>query len=272
MSARPLVLRQMLRDRRRSTLWWSVAVAVMSVTFAAAYPSVHDSAAELDSYMDSLPEGLVELFGAAGGIGSPAGYLSSQLYANVLPLLLVVLGIGAAAWSIAGAEGDGTLEMLLANPVGRLRVALERLAGVFVVTFVVTTVTTVALALTAPLFDLDTLPGDALWAAGVAVWALALCFAGISFGAGAATGVRGTAIAAGSAFAAGTYVLYGLAGLVASLSDLRWLSPWFWFLDADALTTGFSTRLWLQAVLLPLIVAAVVATGGLTLLQRRDLR
>ena len=270
--SRPLVLRHMLRDRRRSMLWWTVSVAVMSVTFAAAYPSVHDSAAELDSYMESLPEGLVEVLGASGGIGSPAGYLSSQLYANVLPLLLIVLGIGAAAWSIAGAESDGTLEMLLANPVGRVRVALERLAGVVILTVVVTAVTTVALTLTARPFDLDALPGDALWAEGVAVSSLALCFAGTSFGAGAATGARGIAVAAGSAFAAGTYVLYGLAGLVSSLHDLRWLSPWFWFLDADALTTGFSVRLWLQAVLLPLAVAAVAVTAGLVRLKRRDLR
>ncbi len=271
MSARPLVLRQMLRDRRRSTLWWTLAVAAMSVTFAAAYPSVRDSSAELDSYMDSLPEGLVELLGASGGISSPAGYLSSQLYANVLPLLLVVLGIGAAAWSIAGAEAEGTLEMLLANPVGRTRVALERLVGVALVILVVVVVTTAALAVTAPALGLGALPGDALWAAGIAVWALALCFAGVTFGAGAATGLRGTAVAAGSTVAAGTYVLYGLAGLVSALSDLRLVSPWFWLLDADALGEGFTVRLWLQAVLLPLAVAAVAVVAGLVRLRRRDL-
>jgi ABC-2 type transport system permease protein len=271
MTGRPLVLEQMLRDRYRSTLWWTVAVTVMSVTFATAYPSVRDSSAELDSYMESLPEGLVELFGAAGGIGTPAGYLSSQLYANVLPLLVVVLGIGAAAWSIAGAEGDGTLEMLLANPVTRVRVALERLVGVAVVTSVVLLGTTAALTITAPAFELDGLPADGLWAAGVAVWALALCFAAVAFGVGAATGSRGAAIAAGSVVGAGSYVLYGLTGLVTALSGLRWFSPWFWFLDVDALARGFTGRLWLEAVLLPLAVGSTAVVPGIGRLRRRDL-
>ncbi|MEO7979817.1 MAG: ABC transporter permease subunit [Sporichthyaceae bacterium] len=271
MRPRPLVLAGMLRDRRRSTLWWTLAVAAMSVTFAAAYPSVRDSARQLESYMNSLPQGLSELLGAGTGIGTPAGYLSSQLYANVLPVLLVVLGIGTAAWSIAGAEADGTLEMLLASPVSRTRVALERLVGIGLVTLVVVGTTTIALVATAPVFGLAALPDDALWAAGLAVWTLTMCVAGITHGVGAATGSRGTAVAVGSAAAAGTYVLYGLAALVEPLQPLRWLSPWFWFLDADPLVEGFGARLWLQAVLLPLAVATVAVAAGLLRLRRRDL-
>ncbi len=271
MSGRLLVLRQMLRDRRRSTVWWTVSVALMSVAFAAAYPSVRDSSAQLDSYMQSLPSGVVELLGATSGIGTPAGYLNSQLYANVFPLLLIVLGISAAAWSIAGAEADGTLEMLLANPVSRVRVALERLAGVAVVTVVVVVITTVALVVTAPAFGLDGLPGDSLWAAGLAVWALAMCVAMVTHGVGAATGSRGPAIAAGSAVAAGTYVLYGLSGLVSALEPLRWLSPWFWFLDSSPLTAGLTLRLCVQAVLLPLAVGSVAVAAGLVRLRVRDL-
>jgi ABC-2 type transport system permease protein len=266
-----LVLAEMLRARRRSTVWWTVAVAVTCVALASAYPSVRDSSEELDSYMDSLPEGLVELFGAAGGIGTPAGYLSSQLYANVLPVIVIVLGIGAAAWSVAGSEGDRTLEMLLANPVGRLRVAVERLVGVAVITLLVLLVATASLWAVAPLLSLEDLPGDALWAAGLAVWALVLCFAGVTHGVGALTGRRGTAIAAGSALAGATYVLYGVAGLVPALHWTRWLSPWFWFLGSDPLDQGFSTRLVLQAVVLPAAVGVVAVAGGLLRLRVRDL-
>lgn len=270
MSRRPLVLAQMLRDRRRSTSWWTVAVVLMCVIIAAAYPSVRDSSAQLDAYIESLPQGLVDLFGAAGGIGTPAGYLNSQLYANVFPLLLIVLGIGAAAWSVAGAEADGTLEMLLANPVSRTRVALERLAGVALIVLVVTAAATIVLILTAPVFGLDGLPGGALVAAGLALWSLTMCVAGVTHGVGAATGARGQAVAGGSALAAGTYVLYGLTGLVSSLEPLRWLTPWFWFLDADPLAHGFTARLWLQAVLLPVSLGAAAALAGLHRLRVRD--
>lgn len=271
MTAQPLVLRQMLRDRGRSLLWWTVAVTATCVTLAAAYPSVRDSADDLESYMESLPQGLVDLFGASAGIGTPAGYLNSQLYANVLPVLVIVLAIGAAAWSVAGAEGDGTLEMLLANPIGRRRVALERLAGVAILGLVVVTVTTAALIVTAPAFGLGDLPDDALIAAGVGTWMLAMCFAGVTHAVGAATGSRGIAIGSGSAAAAGSYVVYGVAGLVPALAPLRWVSPWFWFLDADPLSGGFTGELIAQAVLLPLAVAAVAVALGLARFQVRDI-
>ena len=270
---RPLVLRQLLRDRRRSTLWWSLAVAVLAVTFAAAYPSARGSAEDLGSYMESLPEGLVELLGASSGIGSPAGYLNSQLYANVLPLLLVVLGVGLGAWAVAGSEGEGTLEMLLANPVRRTRVAWERFAGLVLVTLVVAAAATVALEAVASPFGLrEGLPPGALELAGLGAWAIALLFSTAAFAVGAATGSRGAAIGTGAALAAGTYVLYGVAGFVEAVSTSRWASPWFWYLDAGALTDGSTWTFWLQAVVLPLGLALLLAALGIARFTRRDVR
>ena len=270
MTGNLLVLSQMLAQRRRSTLWWSVGMALLVLGVVASYPSASDSADGLDSYMDSLPDGLVEMLGATQGIATPAGYLNSQLYSNMFPILVLVLGIGAAAWSVAGAEGDGTLEMLLANPVSRTRVALERLLGVVLLTGLVTLVATaVAVALSAP-FDLSSLPTGALWAAGLGVWALALVFTSIAFAVGAASGSKSLAVGVGSGAAAGTYVLYGLTTFVSSLEALHWLSPWFWFLDAAALD-GVTSAFWWQAVVLPLAVSATLCLAGLARLVRRDL-
>ena len=98
-----------------------------------------------------------------------------------------------------------------------------------------------------------------------------MTFAAVSFGVGAATGGRGAAIAAGSAAAAGTYVLYGITGFVEALEPLRWLSPWFWFLDTDPLAQGFTTHYWTQAVLLPAVVAAIACVVGVARFVRRDI-
>jgi ABC-2 type transport system permease protein len=267
-----LVLRHMIRSRRRSVLWWSVGVALTALAIASAYPSVKESSAGLESYMESLPSGVVDLLGAGGGIATPAGYLNSQFYANVLPLLLVVLGIGVAAWTVAGAEGDGTLEMLLANPVRRGRVAGERLLGLLAITFVVALVATVVLAAVRSAFSLSSgLADGGLWAAGLGAWTLAVCFSAVTYAVGAATGRRGPAVAAGAAAAAATYVLYGLSGFVDALRPVRWVSPWYWFLDAAPLSAGFTSTYWLQAVLLPLAVAAVVCVLGIARFTRRDL-
>jgi ABC-2 type transport system permease protein len=269
-TARPLVLTQMLQSRRRSTLWWSVGIAVTVLAVVASYPSVADSAEGLESYLDSLPQGFDELFAVGAGIATPAGYLNSQLYANLLPILVLVLGIGAASWSIAGAEGDGTLEMLLANPVSRRRVAAERILGVALLTGAVTLVATVVVAALGPAFDLGSLSEAGVWAAGLGVWVLGLTFASVSYGLGAALGSRGVALGGGAGTAAGTYVVYGLTAFVPSLEPLHWLSPWYWFLDADPLT-GVDGASWLQAVLLPGAVAAAACMAGVARFTSRDL-
>ncbi|MDV7399338.1 hypothetical protein RZS08_48450, partial [Arthrospira platensis SPKY1] len=93
----------------------------------AVYPSIRDTGAELEAYIESLPEGLMDAFGLGGAsLTSPEGYLTSQLYSNLYPIILLIMGIGAATWTIAGAERDGTLEATLAAPVGRVSVAVER--------------------------------------------------------------------------------------------------------------------------------------------------
>jgi len=269
-AGRPLVLGQMLAARWRSTLWWSVGTAALVLLVLAAYPSVRDSSSGFDSYLDSLPEGVVDLIGAQAGLASPSGYLNSQMYSNIFPLLLIVMGIGAASWAVAGSESEGTLEMLLANPVTRTRAAVERFAGVVVLTGVVALVATVVTALMLPVVDLTGLPGEAVWAAGLGSWTLALSFSAVSFGVGAATGSRPAALGSGSAAAAGTYVVFGLTAFVDSVEPLRWVCPWFWFLDADPLG-GADATFWWQAVALPLAVAGAFAAGGVARLVRRDI-
>jgi ABC-2 type transport system permease protein len=120
------------RDQRRSNLAWGAGIiAVMAVT-AAFWPSIEGSAS-LDEVIDDLPATLQSLIGAQAGVslGSPAGYLNARLFATVLPALLMVYGISRGARALGGSEEDGTLELILANPVSRTRVAVERVLAVF---------------------------------------------------------------------------------------------------------------------------------------------
>ena len=52
-------------------------------------------------------------------LASPAGYLNSQIYALLAPLLLLIFSIGGGAGAVAGEEERGTLDLLLAHPVRR---------------------------------------------------------------------------------------------------------------------------------------------------------
>ena len=99
------VVVETLRERRRSLLWWSLGLAALVALNVAFYPSIRDDEA-LSDYAKDLPESVRALF--AGGeldLTSPAGYLNSQIFALLAPLVFLIFTIGAGAGAVAGEEG-----------------------------------------------------------------------------------------------------------------------------------------------------------------------
>lgn len=258
-----------LRDRRRSLIAWTLGIIALVLIMAVFYPSIRDTGADFDAYVDSLPESVRESLGIAGAsIASPEGYLMSQMYSNIYPIVLLILGISMGSWAIAGAEGDGTLEMTLAAPLRRMSLAWGRFIAMAVTTLAITLISTAALALIAPpLGLLDGLPWWGIWSAAISQWALVLLYASAAFAIGAATGRRAIAIAG----AAGLIVIGFLGQMFASLAQpleyLRTTSPWYWFLGSSPLTEPPG----LVSFVLPLALALVIAVAGIWRFDRRDL-
>ena len=126
------VLLKTLRDQRRTFLWWSAGLSAVNALIIILYPSVED-VPELDAIMESMPEALARLFmGDVVNLTSPEGYLNSQLFILVLPLLFLVFTIGRGSGAIAGEEERGTLDLLLSLPVRRSQVVLEKFVAMVV--------------------------------------------------------------------------------------------------------------------------------------------
>ena len=102
----------------------------MVALMVSVYPTVHANPA-LNRLVQQYPDALKAFIGFGGEVDylSPAGYLGSELFSFMVPLLLLVAAIGAGARAIAGEEEAGTLELLLSCPVSRRRVVLEKLAA-----------------------------------------------------------------------------------------------------------------------------------------------
>jgi ABC-2 type transport system permease protein len=265
----PYVLIVAVFRRRFWLMWWSLGILVSDALLAVAYPTVRDNS-QLDQTFSGLPAGVqVSLGLQAGAITSPAGYLNSQYFANLLPILLLVFAIGVGAWSISGDESAGTMELLLVNPVSRRRVALERAGALVVELAVVTAIGGLGLVVLAPLVGLESgLGADRMVEAAAATGLLALTFASVAFGVGAATGSKGAANGTAAALAVGLFMVEGLAEPVKVLRPIRAISPWHWLLGTDPIRHGL---LW-QSWLLPIVVSAVLVAAGTFAFARRDLR
>ena len=258
-----------VRRRRLGLLGWSLGLVGVVALVAVSYPAVRGNA-ELDQTFAQLSPAVRSLLGLTGntGLTSPAGYLDSQFFANLLPVLLLVFGIGCGAWAIAGDEEAGTLELLLANPVGRGEVALARFAALTIMLAGLAAVTLVALLLARGPAGLTQVSVARFCAAVASSAALGLAYAAIAFTVGAAGARRGVAIAAASGLAVVGFVLEGLGEAVTSLRPLRAAMPWHWLLGTDPLLNGLS---W-QSLGLPLALSVALAAAGTVRFIHRDLR
>lgn len=258
-----------IRDRRRSLAAWTLGVIALVVVMALFFPSIRDAGADFDAYLESLPQSVRETMGAAGGsIASPEGYLMSQLYSNVYPLVVLLLGISMASWAIAGAEGEGMLEVTLAAPLPRTSLATGRWLATAAVTLVVVLLSTLVLISLAPgLGLLEGLPWWGPWSAALSMWALVFLYSSIAFGIGAAWGRRSWAIAGAAGLAVVGFLGQMFASLAAPLEYLRPTSPWYWFLGSSPLSEPPGAA----SFALPVAVGIAIALLGMWRFARRDI-
>lgn len=243
---------------------WSLGLAVYAFVMGAVFTSIHMNPM-FEQLVKNYPEALKSLF-QISDYTTGVGYMRVEVVAVVAPLLVVTFGILWGGDLLAGEEDRGTLDLLLANPISRGRVLLEKLAALVVGMVVASGGLTIGLLVGSPLFDLN-LGVSACLATGVAIALLGLLFGTLALTLGAATGSRGVARGLTVLVVVVAYLVSGLADLVTWLKPVRPLSPWYHALATDPLGTGWHP--WHLAVLVGITV--VIALLGVVSFDRRDL-
>lgn len=259
------VVGKTLRDGRRGLVGWSLGIAVLVLITCSVYPSIRDNA-DLQRAVEDYPEELKAFIGGSLDFSTGPGYLQGELFSLMLPLLLLVYGIAAGARALAGEEEAGTLDLLLANPVSRERLALEKLAALAALLALLAAVTFLLVAGSDILFSMDVGAGP-IAAATLVTWLLALLHGTLALLVGAATGSRALAIAAAASVAVAGYLLDGLGNLVDVLEPLQPFAPWHWYTAGDTLRNGLD----LGWTLLLAAATVVLAAAAPPLFARRDL-
>jgi len=143
------LLAKAARDQRRALVGWGAGMVTVVAMYAAFYPSIKESAADLQSYIDSLPEAIRNIVGAESYTTS-VGYLEGEFLNTLGPLLVLIFAIGAGARAIAGEEESGTLDLLLSTPVRRGQVLASKALAIAIAAAVLTGVAAVAIGLVGP--------------------------------------------------------------------------------------------------------------------------
>ena len=253
-------------DQWKVTSWIGLGLVAAALYTTLLFPVIRD-ATGLEEFISQLPDVLVSLFGGALDFTTPEGFLNTQPFSVLAPLLTVVYAVVRGASVIAGEEESHTLDQLLSNPVGRARLLLEKALAVE------TGLLILALVLYIGLLAGMAIAGYSLdqWKlvqAVLSLFLLASASAMLAAGIGAATGKRSLA----SGITAGVLVVGWLLNAIQQLADVlswtKYISVFWYYNGNNVLMNGLNG--WHAAVLAAVAVTAFAA--GALVFQRRDLR
>jgi ABC-2 type transport system permease protein len=258
------LFRRGLLDHRRALVGWCLGIVAYCALVSSIFPSIHGSA-DFKKLIQSYPDALKSLFAIGGDITTGAGFLDTELFSLMLPLLVLVLAIGSGARTFAGEEDSGRLELLLAYPLLRRNAVLAKAAAL------AAEVATVCLVAFAALAVLDGIAGLGLdfghLAGGLlGVFLLGLLYGWLAIAVGASWPSKLLALGVPAGYAAAAYLVGGLHALAGWLDPLRFLSP-FWLVGQSPLQNG--PRGW--GLLVVAIAALGVLAAAAVLVDRRDL-
>lgn len=256
-----------LKIRKWSTLWWVIGVSAFIFVTLIFYPTIRNQTGQLDQSFNNLPQSAKSLFTDTQDLFSPIGYLSSQVFYLMLPMLLAVLSIGLGSSLIAKEESDGTIELLLSRPISRGRlVAGKGIAGL-VITAVVGLAATSAVILMCWAINMNVGLVNVL-ITGIYATVLAMLFGSIAFWVASLGRLgRGASIGVAALIALGGYII---SSLVSMVSWLKWpakVSPTHYYRPGEMLAGQYEWKP------LAVFVVIILAFGLLAWLsfRRRDL-
>ncbi len=252
-------LRKSFRDHLAAVLMMALVAAAVGAMDLLLFPSYRDSLVDF-----KIPAALEGMIGKGLTIDSPEGFINAEWYSWV-PLLFITVAVIAGTGTTAGEEAAGTMDILLAQPVSRRRLLLEKAAGIALATSMGIVLSVLGFYVVKPFVDFSIGPVR-LFEATASTVPLVLLFAMIAVWAGVTFPNRSLA----SMFTIGILVVAYFLQLIGPMASyLEWpqkLSPFYWADSSKVIVDGIQ---WWRSLLL-LCAAAAFFMWAVFNFERRD--
>jgi ABC-2 type transport system permease protein len=227
-----------IRDGGRAMIGWSIGMVLLAAYITSLWPTVRENAPQFNDFLESAPDALRAF---AGGVRvdftTGPGYLNSQVFSFMVPLLFLIFATRLGARATAGEEQAGTMDLLLSTPVLRMQVVGHKFLAMVISSAALAAVMWGAFAAGTTLMDM----GVSLWNLAGIVGSgalLGLAFGSLALLVGALRGNRGAAIAVTASVAVATYLMNTIAAIAPDIEGLRLFSPFHYYNGADPLRAG----------------------------------
>ena len=257
-----------IRDSRLSFIIAAGLLGGMALLMGAAVVQVFptpETRQEVDALIAAMPASIVNLFGQPVALGTLGGYMTWK-YAAIFAMGTALWSIMALSSTLASEARRGSLDLVATTPMGKPRIAIEKVLAHLTLLWLTMVILGVAATLSSNIFG-DAALGDQIPLAGglgFGLWigSLAMVFGGLAFllapvlGRGGGAGIAGIAM-----------LVTWLANGVEGMDVLATVSPFRWTTNHIPLVGQYD---WVPVLLTAALGIALLA-GGVVVFVRRDL-
>lgn len=255
------VFTKTIKDRTLGILIGGLSTGLMLVSAMAVYRDI-----DVSFYSEILPPALLEMMGIPEG--ADAGSMAfGAMYNLIGAFVLAGLAISMGASAIAGEEKDGTIGLLLGNPLSRQNVVVSKAAAVAIIAGTGTAILWAFAYISPALLGID-MAGTHIEATMLALFLNALVYGYMALAIGSWTGSRNLASGATIAVMVAGYLGTTLLPLTEDLADLAKIFPWYYFAGSQPALNGVDLAHTAVLTGLTLALFAIAYVG----VARRDLK
>jgi ABC-2 type transport system permease protein len=254
------VFTKTIRDRWLGMFIGAVTLGLLLLMGMAAYKSI-----DLSIY-DSMPAGFRNLMSIPAG-ASLGALAYGAIYTSYGALTLAAVAIPMGTGVIAGEERNGTIGLLLGNPVSRISAVAQKAAAILVVTAFGAVVLWLA-GIGTPAALGETVTGITLVALCFAMFVNSLFYGFLAMAISTWTGKRGVGAGVSTGVLIVGFIGAGLFPIIPGWENVAKVFPWYYYASSKPQTNGIDW--WHMSVLIiGIVLFMAIALIGVT---RRDLR
>jgi len=135
-------------------LGWGLGLGILGYYLFDIYDTFFKRDVDLMELFNAFPEDLMAFFGGDVDLFSPSGFLHLEFF-SYMPIVLGIMVVSAAASLISKDEEEGTLELIIAQPVHRITLFLSRTFALILSVVLILGITWVGFYLGAEFNDFD---------------------------------------------------------------------------------------------------------------------
>ncbi|HEY3293777.1 MAG TPA: ABC transporter permease subunit [Candidatus Nanopelagicaceae bacterium] len=261
-----VLLLKTARDHWRSYLIWTLGLVAMVGIQLSVYPTIRSSAAGLATFLDNYPEALKQIF-RMEDYTSGAGFLSTELFSMMLPLIFISIGASWGANATAQEEERRTADILLTLPISRERILGIKITTAILAQVLLAVVTVLSLVIGIRFVDLS-LGTSKIIAGALTGTLLGILFNSVATFMGAAWGKRSVALGGAIGLAIAGFLFFSLAPLVDTFERITPINPFQWTLGSRPLYDGIDVGY----TAFSLVFSLVLYVASLFVFRRRDIQ